>query len=196
MKLTRYVLIRKGIHLSASAVPLSYYLFSRQKLLCITVSLVIVALVVELLRFKNERFRARFYGILGRILWERERRTLTSATFLLISTTLSIFLFSKPVAVAAVLFLVVGDTVAYIVRDVIGKPSLFGKMCPEGLLASFLVCIPLVLLVPDLSVGVGLIGVLVSGIVETFPRVDDNLTIPLIAGVVMESLIRAFPNVV
>jgi len=189
MKVNKYMLIRKGIHLGASAIPLSYYIFSRQKLLCIVISLVSIALVVELLRFKNNWFKAKFSSIFGRLLWEKERRALTGATFFLISATVSIFFFCKPVAVAVLLFLAVGDTVAYIVRDIVGKAPLFGKMSPEGILASFLVCIPIVLLVPELPVKIGLIGVVVSSMVEVLPWIDDNLSIPLITGIVMKVLI-------
>ncbi len=189
MKVNKYMLIRKGIHLGASAIPLSYYIFSRQKLLCIVISLVSIALVVELLRFKNGWFKAKFHSIFGKLLWEKERRALTSATFFLISATVSIFFFSKPVAVAVLLFLAVGDTVAYIVRDIVGKAPLFGKMSPEGILASILVCIPIIFLVPNLPVKVGLIGILVSSMVEVLPWIDDNLSIPLITGIVMKVLI-------
>ncbi len=188
-KLTKYILIRKGIHAIASVIPLSYYIFSRQKLLYIVISLVSIAFVVELLRFRNCWFKAKFYSVFGKLLWDKERRTLTGATFLLISATISIFFFSKPVAVVVLLFLVIGDTVAYTVRDIIGRTPLFGKMSPAGILASILVCIPIILLVPDLPVKVGLIGILVSSIVEVIPGVDDNLGIPLITGIVMEWLI-------
>lgn len=189
MRLNKYILIRKGIHLGVSAIPLSYYIFSRQRLLFIVVSLVIIALVVEVLRFRNAWFKAKFHSIFGRLLWEKERRALTGATFFLISAAVSIFFFSKPVAVAVLLFLAVGDTVAYIVRDIVGRVPLFGKMRPEGILASFLVCIPIVLLVPELPVKIGLIGVVVSSMVEVLPWIDDNLSIPLITGIVMEFLI-------
>ena len=187
MKIDRYILIRKGIHVGVAAIPLLYYVFPRQRLLCLVGSLTVVAIIVELLRFKNPRFKRVFYRIVGSLLWEKEERTITGATALLISATVSILLFSKPVAVAALLFVVVGDTVAYLVRDTVGGTRDLGKMSLEAVLASFFVSFAIASVVPDLSFRVGLLGAAVASTVEALPwKIDDNLSVPLIAGILME----------
>ena len=178
------------MHVSAAVVPLFYYVLPHHVYPYTVVLLTFVAIVIELLRFKTTKFRAFFYSVVGSLLWEKEKRMLTGATFFLISATISTFIFSPPVAVAALLFLAVGDTVAYLVRDLLGKTSIFGKMSPEGALGSFLICVPIALLVPDLPVKVGLIGALVSSLVEIIPwDIDDNLSVPLITGMVMQLMV-------
>ncbi|HID92580.1 MAG TPA: hypothetical protein EYP60_00660 [bacterium (Candidatus Stahlbacteria)] len=182
--------MRKLIHVSAVVVPLFYYVLPHHVYPYMIVLLTLIAIVIELLRFKNTKFRAFFYGMVGPLLWEKEKRIPTGATFLLISATISIFLFEPPVAVAVLLFLAVGDTVAYLVRDLMGKTSIFGKMSPEGAIGSFLVCLPIALWVPNLPIKIGLIGALISSLVEIIPwDVDDNLSVPLITGMVMQLLI-------
>ena len=187
MRINKYVLLRKGIHVGAAAIPLFYYVFPRQRLLSLVGSLTTVAVIVELLRFKNPRFKRNFYRVVGSLLWEKEEHTITGATAFLISATISILLFSKPVAVATLLFLVIGDTVAYLVRDTIGGLRDMGKMSLEAVLASFFVSIAIALVVPDLPFRVGLLGAAVASTVETLPwEIDDNLSIPLIAGMLMQ----------
>lgn len=195
-QINRYVIIRKLLHVSAAMVPLFYYVMPHHVYPYMIVLLTIIAIVIELLRFKNNKFKAFFYSMVGPLLWEKEKRIPTGATFFLVAATISIFIFEPPVAIAVLLFLAIGDTVAYLVRDLIGKTSIFGKMSPEGVLGSFLVCIPVALWVPNLPLKIGLIGALISSLVEIIPwNVDDNLSIPLITGVVMQLLIWSKPSI-
>jgi glycerol-3-phosphate acyltransferase PlsY len=193
-QINRYIIIRKLLHVGAAMIPIFYYVLPRYAYTYMIVLLTIIAIIVELLRFKNIKFRTSFHRIFSPLLWEKEKSGPTGATFFLISATISIFMFSPPVAVAVLLFLAIGDTVAYLVRDLMGKTSIFGKMSPEGVLGSFLVCIPIALWVPNLPLKVGLIGALISSLVEIIPwNIDDNLSIPLITGMVMQLLIWSKP---
>lgn len=195
-KINRYIIIRKSLHVGAAMVPLFNYVLPRYTYMYMIVLLTVIAIIVELLRFKNIKFKTFFYHIFDPLLWEKEKSGPTGATFFLISATISIFLFSLPVAVAVLLFLAIGDTVAYVVRDLIGRTPIFGKMSPEGVFGSFLVCIPIALWVPNLPLKVGLIGALLSSLVEIIPwNVDDNLSVPLITGMVMQLLIWIKPPI-
>jgi len=195
-QINKYIIIRKLLHVGAAIVPLSYYVLPHPVYSYIIVLLTTIAIVIELFRFKNTKFRAFFYGMVGSLLWEKEKKIPTGATFFLISATISIFIFSPPVAVAVLLFLAIGDTVAYLVRDLMDKTTIFGKMSPEGVLGSFLVCIPIALWIPNLPLKIGLIGALISSLVEIIPwDVDDNLSVPLITGMVMQLLIWTKPSI-
>jgi glycerol-3-phosphate acyltransferase PlsY len=96
-----------------------------------------------------------------------------------------VYAFDKPVAVAALAFLVVGDTTAAIVGKSIGRIPIFGKTL-EGSLACFLVCLAVGWIIPELSLKQAVAGAAMATLVELLPvPLDDNLRIPLAAGFTM-----------
>lgn len=105
---------------------------------------------------------------------------MTGATWMLFGSTITIFLFPKEVAVAAIIFLSVGDTFTAWIGQLypvgkIGKKSISGTVA--GVISSCLV-----LLVLPLSISPSLIifGAIFSMGVELVPLpINDNLTIPL-----------------
>ncbi|HET9250686.1 MAG TPA: SEC59/DGK1/VTE5 family protein [Candidatus Eisenbacteria bacterium] len=184
---------RKSIHLSSIAIPVSYYLtpdswqptFER-----VLLALVIVSLAIEVFRLNHPRTRHVFRHFFGELIRNHEEASLLGSTYLLMACLLSIHLFPKPVAVLALSFLILGDTVAAIVGKSIGRIGLFGKTL-EGSLACFLVCFALTRAVPEVPVTVGLVGAVVATVFELLPvPLDDNFRIPLSAGFAMELLLR------
>ena len=101
---------------------------------------------------------------------------------------------TREVAVAACEFLVFGDTAAALVGKSFGRFRVFDKTL-EGSLACFVVCgavgWTLSALHPaQLPLPVALAGAFVATIFEILPvPVDDNLKIPLSAGLVMHFLL-------
>ena len=92
------------------------------------------------------------------------------------------YAFSKPVAVAALSFLIVGDTVAALVGRAIGRVRIFGKTL-EGSLACFAACLVIGWVIPELTWGVTVVGALMATLIELLPiPLDDNLRIPLASG--------------
>jgi dolichol kinase len=108
---------------------------------------------------------------------------------MLISALLATFLFSREVAAAAYIYLVVGDTIAAIVGKAVGRVRIFDKTL-EGFLAGFLTSWgAAAALVPAIPPHTLAIGALAASIIEILPiPVDDNFRIPLLAGVVLEWL--------
>ena len=186
---------RKSIHLSSISIPLAYYFTpdSWQKgweraLL----ALVILSLAIEVFRLNHPRTRHIFRHFFGELLRNHEEVSLLGSTYLLIACLLTIHLFPKEVAVLALLFLIVGDTMAAIVGKSIGRIRIFGKTL-EGSLACFAVCYGLTLITPgpNLPFPVGLVGAVVATVFELLPiPLDDNFRIPLSAGFAMELLLR------
>lgn len=186
---------RKSIHLSSISIPLAYYFtpdswhkgWERGLL-----ALVIVSLAIEVFRLNHPRTRHVFRHFFGELLRNHEEASLLGSTYLLIACLLTIHLFPKEVAVLALLFLIVGDTVAAIVGKSIGRIRFFGKTL-EGSLACFAVCYGLTLITPgpNLPFPVGLVGAVVATVFELLPiPLDDNFRIPLSAGFAMELLLR------
>ena len=144
---------RKAIHLASLSIPIAYYLspdpWTRTWERALLAS-VIVALAIELFRLHNPQIRGIFRHFFGEIVRNHEDASLLGSTYLLIAMLLTIHLFEKPVAVLALAFLVLGDTVAAIVGKSIGTHRLLGGKTIEGSLACFATCFGLTLLMPGI----------------------------------------------
>jgi len=175
------------------AIPLAYYVtpdswqrgWERALL-----ALVIVSLAIEVFRLNHPRTRYIFRHFFGELIRNHEEASLLGSTYLLIACVLTIHLFPKPVAVLALLFLIVGDTMAAIVGKWIGRVRFFGKTL-EGSIACFLVCFAMTLWMKGIPMPVGLVGAAVATVFEVLPiPLDDNFRIPLSAGFAMDLLLR------
>ena len=184
---------RKAIHLASLAIPLGYYVSPASWYVWWERGLlaaVILSLAIEVFRLNHPRTRHVFRHFFGELLRNHEEATLLGSTYLLIACLLTIHLFPKPVAVLALCFLIVGDTVAAIVGKWIGRIPIFGKTL-EGSLACFAVCYGLTAVMPGIPFPVGLVGAAVATLFELLPiPLDDNFRIPLSAGFAMELLLK------
>ena len=185
---------RKSIHLASFAIPLGYYLtpdsWMRTWERALLAS-VILSLAIEVFRLNHPRTRHVFRHFFGELIRNHEEASLLGSTYLLIACLLTIHLFPKPVAVLALSFLIVGDTVAAIVGKSIGRIPLFGGKTLDGSIACLVVCFGLTLLLPDVPYRVGLIGAIVATLFELLPiPLDDNFRIPLSAGFAMELFLK------
>jgi dolichol kinase len=135
-----------------------------------------------------------------------ERADLLGSTCLLISSTMTVLIFPKAVAIAALCLLIGGDTAAALVGKRFGRVRVFGSKTLEGTLAFIAVGIALnqavslamARLEPDatgwLTPAAVAIGALVGAVVEAVPLpIDDNFAIPILSGVamVLAGVIRA-----
>jgi dolichol kinase len=191
--LLRSELKRKAIHLASLSIPLGYYLtpdlwqrdWERALL-----AAVILSLAIEVFRLNHQPTRNVFRHFFGELLRNHEEVSLLGSTYLLIACLLSIHLFPKPIAVLALAFLIVGDTMAAIVGKWLGRVRIFDKTL-EGSLACLVTCYLLTLLVPEIPFRVAVIGALTATVFELLPiPLDDNFRIPLSAGFAMDFFLR------
>lgn len=153
-------------------------------------ALALVGLALDLLRFRVAGINRLFLRHLRLLLKSKEDSRITGATYLLIGSCITFVLFDPMVAIAALLFLSLGDPAAAIVGQSAGGPRFFGKS-PVGTLA-FIVVASLVAAVLVFVGGTQVksalfAGAVVAAVVEILPLpVDDNLTIPLAAGAVIQ----------
>ncbi len=176
---------RKAIHLTALVIPLGGYFSPLELTRWILFSVTVVALMAEYLRLSHQGVASVFERIFGSMLKHRERRFLTGSSYLLVSATACFFLFPRIIAVAALSFLILGDTAAALVGRRWGRKNLFGKSL-AGSLACLLACLLVGLLLPGLPRQTGVIGALGATLFELLPlRLDDNLIVPLASGLLM-----------
>ena len=183
-------LLRKTTHLAGFFLPLFYIVLDRSTMLVIVGCLAGIAVVVEFLKWVSARFRALFFRVFKPILRTHEQKgALTGATYYIVSILLCIFFFEKSIAIVCIFFIILGDTAAALVGKKWGQTKLIGNKSLEGSAACFIVCAAISLF--WLNPIIGLTCAFVATIVELLPlRINDNLTVPIISGAVMQLMIK------
>lgn len=147
------------------------------------------ALVVEGLRLWAPGLNRYLVSRFRFLLKESEERRITGATYIALSALVAFLVFDKPVAVAAMFFLALGDPAAALVGARVTGPRVFGKS-PLGSLAFFGAALAIsgVLAAGGvLPFGVAVVaGAAIAALVELLPLgVDDNVVVPLVSGAAM-----------
>ncbi len=184
--------LRKITHLSGLFLPILYILFDRSIMLVVGGSLVGIAIGVELAKRIFPTFSNYFFHYLKPLLRSHEKQgAITGATFYIISVFLCILIFDKPIAITCIFFITLGDTAAALVGKRWGRTKLIGNKSLEGSAACFVVC--LLITVFSINPIVGIMGAFFATLTELLPlRIDDNLTVPLISGGVMQLIVSNF----
>jgi len=171
------------------AIPLAALFLPRTVLLCSVAAVTFIFLAFELLRLKAPSLNRWFLSRFKPLLREKEQSRLTGSSYVLISSLIAFLAFQRDIAVLALSFLAVGDAVSTMVGESIGKRKFLGKTV-EGDLACLISCVVTGLAFHYAAVDVPLLTILVGSVSATLIDaislpVNDNLTIPLFAGVVM-----------
>ncbi len=111
-------------------------------------------------------------------------------TYALISSLIVFLLFEEYIAVAALFFMSIGDSLAGEIGEHFGRHGIFKKSL-EGSLACLVTCLIIAVVMsvvwPVIPVPAAMLGAVSATIVELLPvPIDDNLTVPVIsAGIMM-----------
>jgi dolichol kinase len=179
------------------------------------VAITIAALTLDIVRLRSPWVNQRFMITFRALLREREVSTLNGSTYFLIAASIVFAFCDKSLAAIALAFVAVGDPIAGIVGERWGKfrvspeegnSSDFAKFSRnlifrgkkgkslEGSLACFVACLVvggILAVVTHVALWVVVVGAICATVMESLHlRVNDNLTIPLVAAGVM-SLVHA-----
>ncbi len=184
--ITGFEIKRKIIHLATLVIPLGYALSSEETVLLVLLPFFLCYLMIDLLRHFHPGMASLFGKyFFGRVLREEEKRNLMGSTYFLFSSLLAILLFPKSIAIASLLILILSDTAGALVGKWIGKIKIFKKTL-EGSTAFLLCSLLIVWSYPQLNRFSGTLAALGATVIEMLPLpMDDNLTIPIVAGVIM-----------
>ena len=186
-----------------SIFPVVYYFFPNKWIsLVILGVLLIPVLLLEWARKRYPGFwsyitgvtapKGKWYIKITKRIFKPKPGRILGTTYFLAGTALAILFFSKSIAICVLLFTVFGDAASAIIGTKYGSIKLVRKKSFQGSLAFLAICLLVGfllgnlpgLILPFLLI---LIGALVATIVELIPiPIDDNLTVPVITGVVME----------
>ena len=185
---------RKSVHFLALSIPIGYYLIPEKNIsLLILVPITFVSIIVDIIRLRKLPGVNTLYLILGPMLRRRERFNFTGSTYILFGSVMSILFFNKRVAIAAISFIILGDIAAALIGKTFGRIKLGRRKTLEGSLAFLGICFVVAVIVhfvTGLDLRIGLIGAFVATLVENLTLlVDDNVTVPLLSGLVMQLLI-------
>lgn len=178
----------------ALIIPVAYYgLRATPRLTSALMAIATVAFIVfDLLRLRFNPFKNLFIILFGSLLRRREFKSLTGGSYLMVAALACMLMFGRNtgVVIAALSFLVIGDTVAAIVGLTIGRIRIFRKTL-EGTLAGLLSCLGVAWAVSalpglDLPLQIGMLGAVSASLVEALPvEVNDNVVVPIFSGAIM-----------
>jgi len=178
---------RKAIHLAMAFIPISSFYLDRQHIIQLTGVLLILALVVEVVRRTIPRINQQFTGLVGGMLRDKESSKLTGATYLILASFLSFFFLELWIAQVVIFFVVISDGLSAIFGLWIGKHRCFGNKTWEGNAVFVFTAFLIILIHPQCPLWLGILGVGTAFIADVLStRWDDNWTIPLFSGLVMQ----------
>ena len=185
----RHELQRKSFHIGMIVVPVWVYFLPYTPALLGLIIATFATVAIDLMRLSDHRLRRFFLQLFRPLIRRHEEEHLLGSTHYMIAALLSVVVFQREIAIAALMFLVLGDAAAAIVGKRFGRPLYWGKS-PQGSIACFLVCLVLGLLLlrsPDLAV----IGALTATVAEAMPSpLDDNMRVPIFSGIAMQIAAR------
>lgn len=185
---------RKILHLSTALIPAAYLVLPHWAMLSALITLVAAAVLIELLRHGNSQFRLLFRNSVGFMVRSAEWGRISGATYVLLGALLSVWLFEPRVAIAVLLILSISDTAASLIGLRFGRTRFLGKSL-AGSSAFFVTALAILWLTLPAPKSVVLVGALVATLAEALPsprlerfELNDNLTIPLLTGLVLTVL--------
>jgi acyl phosphate:glycerol-3-phosphate acyltransferase len=186
---------RKFYHLLGGlSLLLLYFLLERRQALLTYAILFIAVAAFEVARLLIKPLNEYLFAHFASFFRNSEKERVTGTGFYVLGIGLTLFLFRTDIAAAAISFLAVGDVAATTVGERYGRTKI-GQKSLEGTLAFAVAALvaghALALFGIDLPGGLILSGALIAAVVELLPvPVNDNLSIPVIAGGSMEIIAR------
>ena len=184
---------RRLFHLSAGlCIVIALWSLPKMPLLLSLGSVTFLFLIFESTRLRVSSINRWFISHFGSMLREGEKSSLTTSNYVLLAALVSYIVFGRDIAILSVSFLAIGDVAAAIVGQHIGRTRLFGKAL-EGDLACFLSCLAIGFIFYYVGLNVGSLTIVIGAAGATVGQaiqmpVDDNLTLPLFAGVLMAAV--------
>jgi len=177
---------RKTIHICGIAIPVLYLFLQKDLIILGFVLSFFVICIIEWLRFR---------GLVSLpFLRNKEQNKIGAYVFFVIGAFISILIFEKNIAIAAIFMLAIGDAVSGMAGAVLNmdKKEMYEKRMkrPLVMLVMFVTCLIIGWLVLH-SLPMAVFGAIGATIADGVPfkvqkvAIDDNLTIPLFSGVLM-----------
>lgn len=193
---------RKLLHAAGIGFIIGVYQFlDREQAIWAATFLCAVFIPLDFLRVKSEKANRIFLNTFGRYMRSNEKEGLTGTSYLFAGLLVLITLFPKEIATLALAMLAVGDPLASIFGVLYGKDKLVGNKSFQGTLAAFVACTLIAFiyffymnLMTERILLVSILAGLVGATSELVPfgKVDDNLSFPVLASILLLALFHLF----
>jgi dolichol kinase len=155
-------------------------------MLVILGSLASLLLLLDYSRLKNKALNERIFKVFSSVLKEKEKTSISSTTVFFLVMFSAVLLFSKPTALISLCFLIFPDIASALVGSIWGKRRIVRGKTLEGSFAFFVTCIIIGIIFRGLGFNFNWIAIFASAflasMVELIPYIDDNISVPLVAG--------------
>ena len=189
---------RKSIHLSALWIPALIY-FSHPGFAIMVFSVLFVGnTILEYGNYKRYRWARKTFGLIFyRLLRKKETRRNTfqvsGSMYVLMAAIACTLMFSKPVAVIALTVMLISDTCAALFGKAFGTRKLYRQKSLEGTVAFFMSALFINMCYEPIYhfTYAGVIACLAATFAEMFEdriEIDDNLSVPVVIGIVLTLL--------
>lgn len=159
-------------------------------------------ILLDVLRLRSHRLNHIVVQWFGPLMRRNELKGLSANSYYVLGMFTVLVLFAKPVALLSILYLAFGDPAAAIVGSLYGKRRWFDKKSVEGSLGNFAVCAVVTLLFATFYLGLtpppALLLAVLGGGIATFAElipfpIDDNFSLPVIAGLFLTTMNQLAP---
>jgi dolichol kinase len=201
-------ILRKLWHVSTGSVGLFIFVHStasQNTWAIIMFAIALVGFAVDIIRNRIPTLNAYIIKGMGPLMRRSEREGVTGLPFYALGISLSLFFFSRDVAIVSTMFLVFSDPLSSFFGVLYGKDKILPNKSLQGAVAGFFTCYLITLFygmntttlgthLLVFSIFAGIIGA-ASEIVSGF-NIDDNLTIPVLSGLgltILNHFVQVFP---
>lgn len=201
-------LLRKLWHITTGSLGL--FLFTRspadqQFWAFVVLGIALAGFIMDITRARFPLLNRTVIKVAGPLMRRSEKDGMSGLPFYALGVSLSLFFYSRDIAILSVMFLVFSDPLSSFFGVLYGKDKIMPNKSLQGAVAGFFTCylITLFYTMNHVALGnhilvfaviAGLIGAL-SELVSAF-NIDDNLTIPVLSGLgmtVLNHFVTVFP---
>ncbi len=191
---------RKMYHVLASSLFPLAYLYpplhmgmseTKKWLLIVSGICFVISFFFDFLRLNNHQFNSQFMQFFSAFIRRTEVDHFNGSTFLCFAFFVVMLLFSRPIAIAAMFFLSLGDAAAELSGKNFGRVKIFQRSF-EGTLGFFFVAF-LTAFALFFDWRIAVLGAIAGALVELFSfEVDDNLTVPIGSALALSLMVSFF----
>ena len=201
-------ILRKVWHISTGSVGLFIFYTSGQSQTFWASLILAVALVgftVDFIRSRIPAFNKMVIKLMGPLMRRSEKDGVSGLPFYALGVSLSLFFYSRDIAIVSCMFLVFSDPLSSFFGVLYGKDKILPNKSLQGAVAGFFTCYLITLFYAINTTTLGthlLVFSIVSGVIGAASElvsafnIDDNLSIPVISGLGMTLLnnyVTVFP---
>ncbi|MEW6556651.1 MAG: hypothetical protein AB1349_04770 [Elusimicrobiota bacterium] len=162
-------------------------MFRRKTVLLLLAIVMILDIIIEYNRLKNEKFNQQILKIFRSVYRDEEVNKVSTLIFTLSGLFFTILFFKQEIAILSILFLTFGDGFAALVGEKYGRHKIFKQKSLEGTITNLLTCLIVGFIfsvffrITPLQI---ILGSITATVIEILP-VKDNFLIPIASASVM-----------